>query len=214
MGMTDLLVLGATGVVGGAVLRLALEEPRILRVIAPTRRALPLQHQRLTNPLIDFESLDEKAPWWKVDAVVSALGTTRALTSSEADYERIETSYPVKVARLVRERGVRAFAYVSSTGASSKSRWFYLRTKGQTEARLREVGFPSLTVVRPSGIIGRRHPRRRPEEITLGAYQVLRPVLPRRWRAVTGSQVAGSLLNAVLDAEDGIHIIESEALQV
>jgi uncharacterized protein YbjT (DUF2867 family) len=193
--------------------RLALVEPRILRVVAPTRRALPLQHQRLINPLVDFDSLDATAPWWKVDAVVSALGATRSLTPSETEYERIETGYPLMVAHLVRERGARAFAYVSSTGASSSSRWFYLRTKGQTEARLREVGFPSLTLVRPSGIVGRHFPRRRLEEITLGAYQILRPVLPRRWRAVTGPQVAKSLLKAVLDAEDGMHIIESEALQ-
>ena len=211
--MADLLVLGGTGVVGKAVVQLALEEPRILRVVAPTRRALSLQHQRLINPIVNFDSLDATAPWWKVDAVVSALGTTRGLTPSETDYERIETGYPLRVAQLVRERGARAFAYVSSIGASSSSRSFYLRTKGQTEARLREVGFPSLTLVRPSGIIGRRLPRRRLEEITLGAYRVLRPALPRRWRAVTGPQVAKSLLKAVLGAEEGIHIIESEALQ-
>jgi uncharacterized protein YbjT (DUF2867 family) len=210
--MADILLLGATGFVGAAVLRLALEEPRISQVVAPTRRALALQHQRLLNPIVDFDALDATAPYWKVDAVVSALGTTRGLTPSKADYERIEAGFPLRVAQLTKERGARAFAYVSSVGASSNSRSFYLRTKGQTEMRLREAGFPSLTLVRPSGIIGRRYPRRRLEEIALGAYQILRPALPRRWRVVTGPQVAKALLKAVLGAEEGTHVIESEAL--
>jgi hypothetical protein len=62
---------------------------------------------------------------------------------------------------------------------------------------LQEVGFPSLTLVRPSGIIGQRQPRRRAEEFVLGAYQVARPILPKRWRVVTGEQVAKALLEVV-----------------
>jgi len=209
----ELLVLGATGLVGGAVVQMALEDTRVSGIVAPTRRALSLQHPRLVSPTVAFESLDTNAHWWNVDAVISALGTTTAATPSKDDYERIETSYPLAVARLTRDCGATAFAYVSSIGASPSSRSFYLRVKGQTEGRLREVGFPSLTLVRPSGIIGQRQPRRRGEEIALGAYQIVRPILPKRWRVVTGAQVAKILLEAVLAAKEGIHIVESETIQ-
>jgi uncharacterized protein YbjT (DUF2867 family) len=211
--MAKLLVLGATGLVGGIVVRLALEDSRVSAVIAPTRRPLSLQHPRLTNPIVDFDSLDADAPWWRVDAAVSALGTTTRNTRSKAAYETIETGYPVAVAGLVRDHGAKAFAYVSSTGASPRSRWFYMRVKGQTEQQLEGVGLPSLTLVRPSGIVGPRQPPRRGEQLVLGLYQIARPLLPNRWRVVTGEQVARALLEAVLAAKAGTRIIESESLQ-
>jgi uncharacterized protein YbjT (DUF2867 family) len=211
--MAGLLVLGATGFVGGTVVRLALDDPRVSAVVAPTRRALSLQHPRLANPVVNFDSLDAHASWWRVDAAISALGTTTRNTPSKAIYEKIETGYPVAVARLVRDRGAKAFAYVSSVGASPDSRWFYLKAKGQTEQRLQEVGFPSLTLVRPSGIVGLRQPPRRVEEIILSVLQLARPLLPKGLRVVTGEQVAKALLEAVLMARTGIHIIASENLQ-
>jgi uncharacterized protein YbjT (DUF2867 family) len=210
--MAKLLVLGATGLVGEIVVRLALADPRVSEVIAPTRRPLSPERPRLTNPVVDFDSLDAHAAWWRVDAAISALGTTTRDTRSKAAYEKIETGYPVAVARLVRDHGARAFAYVSATGASPSSRWFYMRAKGQTEQRLQEVGLPSLTLVRPSGISGPRQPPRRAEQFILGLYQIARPLLPKRWRVVSGEQVAKALLEAALTAKPGTHVIESENL--
>lgn len=211
--MLKLLVLGATGFVGGIATRLALNDPSVAEVIAPTRRTLSLQHERLTNPIVDFDALDDQAPWWKVDAAMSALGTTSQITPLRSDYRKIETAYPVAVARLVRDHGAKAFSYVSSNGASPTSRWFYLRTKGEAEQRLQSLGLPSLTLVRPSGIVGQRQPPRRAEAFMLGLYQAASPLLPSRWRVVTGEQVARALLINVLDPKDGTNIVESEFLQ-
>jgi uncharacterized protein YbjT (DUF2867 family) len=211
--VTKLLVLGATGYVGGIVTRLALDDPSVTEVIAPTRRQLLLQNPRLKNPIVNLDALDEEAPWWRVDAAISALGTTTRNTPSQADYEKIETSYPVTVATLVRNRGAKAFVYVSSIGASVSSRWFYLRAKGNTEDQLQRLGLPSLTLVRPSGIIGTRQPPRRTEELIFGLCQIARPLLPKRWRVVTGKQVAKALLEAALKPPPGTNIIESEVIQ-
>jgi uncharacterized protein YbjT (DUF2867 family) len=211
--MAKLLVLGATGFVGGMVVRLARDDPRVSEVIAPTRRPLSLQHPLLTNPVVNFDSLDTHATWRRVDAAISALGTTTGNTPSKVAYEKIETGYPVAVARLVRDQGATAFAYISTIGASPDSRWFYMRAKGQTEQRLREVSLSSLTLVRPAGIIGQRQPPRAAEEFVLGVVRIAVPLLPNRWRVVTGKQVAKALLDAVLVAKSGTHILESENLQ-
>lgn len=211
--MPKLLVLGATGLVGGAVVRLALSNPAVTEVIAPTRRPLRQQGRTLTNPIVNFDALDSRAAWWNVDAAISALGTTTRDTPSEAEYEKIETRYPVAVAALVRGHGAKAFAYVSSIGASPDSRWFYLRTKGIAERQLQETGIPSLTLVRPSVIAGKRQPPRRLEELTARLYRIVGPFLPKRWRVVSAEQIAKALLNAALEAKIGTTIIESEALQ-
>ena len=211
--MAKLLVLGATGYVGGIVTRLALDNPLVTEVIAPSRRPLLLQNPRLRNPIVNFDALDEQASWWRVDAAISALGTTTRNTPSRADYEKIETTYPVAVATLVRDRGAKAFVYVSSIGASPSARSFYLRAKGNTEGQLQRLGLASLTLVRPSGIIGVRQPPRRSEEFILNLLQITRPILAKRWRVVTGEQVAKALLRAALEAPLGINIIESETIQ-
>ena len=70
------------------------------------------------------------------------------------------------------------------------------------------MGMADLLVLGATGVVGGAAVR-----LALDEPRILRPVLPRRWRAVTGPQVAKSLLRAVLEAEEGIHIIESEALQ-
>jgi uncharacterized protein YbjT (DUF2867 family) len=205
------MVLGATGLVGGLVVSLALEDPRISVVVAPTRRPVA-PRPGLENPIVDFDALDPAAPWWHVDAVISALGTTTRATPSHADYERIESTVPVAVARLTKAGGASAFAYVSSLGASPTSRSTYLRRKGLAEQRLREVGVASLTLVRPAGISGPRQPPRPAEQLTFALMRAVAPLLPRRWRVVSGLEVARALLESVLSASPGVHVVESEAL--
>jgi uncharacterized protein YbjT (DUF2867 family) len=58
--MTTVLLVGATGLVGGSVLRQALDDTRVTRVVAPARRLLP-PHPKLDNPLVDFERLPSDA---------------------------------------------------------------------------------------------------------------------------------------------------------
>ncbi len=70
------MLLGATGLVGGQVLQLLLDEPRCDTVVAPTRRPLPGSNPALRNPVVDFEQLPLEADWWSVDAVICALGST------------------------------------------------------------------------------------------------------------------------------------------
>lgn len=78
-----LLVLGATGLVGSHVLDLAIADGRIHEVIAPVRRPLP-ERPGLLAPRVDFDSLPEDAAWWRVDAVICALGTTMCLGAGVA----------------------------------------------------------------------------------------------------------------------------------
>ncbi len=68
MTMTSLLLLvGATGAVGRAVLTQALADPRVAQVVALTRRPLAAA-TKLANVVADFDNLPADAPWWKVDA--------------------------------------------------------------------------------------------------------------------------------------------------
>ena len=210
--MKTLLILGATGQVGQALLELALRHPGISRVAAPTRRPLP-PNAKLDNPLVDFEKLPEDAAWWKADLALCALGTTLRQAKSRAGFYRVDHDYTLAAAGLARRAGTPAFGLVSSLGADASSRLFYLRAKGETEQALSASGFASLTLARPSLLIGGPRSNGRFLESTglfLGKH--LASLLPRRYRAVTTLQVAQALLERGLQAPTGVNIIESEQL--
>jgi uncharacterized protein YbjT (DUF2867 family) len=210
----NLLLVGATGAVGQAVLRQALSEERITRIVAPTRR--PLQAavaggERLLNPVIDFTRLPEEAPWWKVDAVVCTLGTTIRVAGSQAAFAAIDRDLPIAVGRLARAAGATRYALNSSLGASARGN-FYLRTKAEAEQGIIDLGFASTTIVRPSLIDAERNEARPGEQAGLLIARLLRPLLPRRYRAVRPQAIAAALLRGVVEGRPGVTIVESDAL--
>lgn len=206
-----LLLVGATGAVGRQVLAAALADTRFGQVIAPTRRALP-PHAKLNNPVVDFTHVPAQASWWQVDAVICTLGTTIKTAGSRAAFAAIDRDLPIGIARLAREAGATRFALTSSLGANPRGN-FYLRTKAETEAGIRSLAYPSYTIVRPSLIDAVRDESRRGERIGLVIARALRPLLPRRYRAVKPERIACALLEGVLRNQPGEHIVESEELQ-
>lgn len=209
-----LLIAGATGLVGSHVLRLALADARLARVVAPTRRALPA-HPKLLNPIEDFAHLPPLAPWWRVDGVVCALGTTMAKAGSQAAFEAVDYELPLTVARLALRQGAQAFALNSALGANPDARVFYSRVKGELEQSLRAMknpGYASLTLVRPGLIEGDRAEHRRGERLAIVATRLLSPLLPQRYRLVPAERIAHHLLEAALAATPGVTVLESEQL--
>src|ERR1700735_3386503 len=144
--MKDLLLVGATGLVGQSVLRHALADSRVAKVIAVTRKPLPPQ-PKLENPLVDFDALPADAPWWKVDAGICTLGTTMRQAGSPLAFRKVDVDYPLAVAKLLHRHGAKSFAFNSSIGANPKARAFYNRVKGEVEQRLIAGGFSSLPLV-------------------------------------------------------------------
>lgn len=207
----ELMLVGATGVVGSRVLAAALDDQRFARVIAPTRRALPA-HAKLVNPVVDFSQLDEQAPWWHVDAVICALGTTIKVAGSQQAFAEVDRDLPIRIAWLARHAGATRFALNSSLGASHKGN-FYLRTKAEAEDGIRAIGFPFFTTVRPSLIDATREQSRPGERFAIVFARLMKSLLPRRYRAVKPEWIAHALIEGVLSDSPGEHIIESDQLQ-
>lgn len=207
-----LMLVGASGLVGQQLLRLALADPVVSGVVAPTRKPLAAA-AKLENPAIDFEHLPADAPWWKVDAVICTLGTTMAQAGSESAFRRVDHDYPLAVARLARAAGAGAFVLNSSLGAAADSRVFYNRVKGEVEVAITALAYPSLTLVRPSLLDGGPRPDKRPgERIGLIVARMFRPLIPARYRAVATEAVARTLLAAALAQRPGVQVIESERI--
>ena len=213
-----LMLVGATGVVGRAVLAQALADPRVGELIVLTRRPLPFagakSAPRLTNLVVDFDNLPEKASWWAVDAVLCTLGTTMSVAGSQQNFAAIDRDLPVHIARLARSFGATRFSLNSSMGADPNSGTFYMRTKGEVEAAIRALGYPGLTIVRPALIDAQRTDSRPGERLGILFARAFRPLIPARWRAVTPTAIARALLDGALAPTPTIEIIESDRLQI
>ncbi|MBR7634132.1 NAD-dependent dehydratase [Janthinobacterium lividum] len=206
-----LILIGATGLVGREVLRLALSDARVTNIVAPVRKALPA-HPKLDAPLVDFDRLPADAPWWQADAVICTLGTTMKVAGTRQAFRRVDHGYPLAAARLALAAGTPTYALNSAAGADAASRFFYNRVKGELERDLEALGFRSLTHVRPGLIGGEREEARAGEGAALRILRVLAPVLPRRWRINPAPRIGSALLEAAIAAAPGVHMVTPEHL--
>ena len=207
---TSLLLAGATGLVGRACLQLLTRQdaPETLRVL--TRRPIaPSGAVRFEQCIEDFERLGEHPEWFKVDTVICALGTTMRRARTAAAFRRVDLDYPLHIANLARAHGARHFILVSAMGADAQSGNFYYRVKGELEEALLRLGYPALTIARPSLLLGKRNEWRWGEEIG----KRIGPLLPPRWRPVPADAVARALVRAARSEEVGIRMLENAALR-
>jgi uncharacterized protein YbjT (DUF2867 family) len=206
------LILGATGLVGRNVLAQALAQQAITQVIAPTRKPLT-RHDKLTNPVApNLELLLGYVARWRPDAAICATGTTIKKAGSKEAFRFVDHDLPLSFARLAHQAGTRNFALVSAIGASVDSSFFYARVKGELERDVREIGFRSLTILRPGIIEGERDDVRFAESLVLKLSHFLAPVLSKRFRVNPAAAIAQVLVDAVVTAESGCHFRYSDSL--
>ncbi|RBD00559.1 NAD-dependent dehydratase, partial [Xanthomonas oryzae pv. oryzae] len=128
----DVLLAGATGLVGKQVLQQLLADTRCTGVVALTRRPLTQIHPKLRNQVIDFERLEHwTAP--RMEAAICALGSTMKQAGSREAFYRIDHDYPMAIARAACAHGTSVFVLNSAAGANAQSRIFYSRVKGELE---------------------------------------------------------------------------------
>ena len=201
------LLAGASGLVGGHCLRLLLAEPTYGRVIALGRRALPLQHPKLEQKLVDFAHIADLVP--RVDDVYCCLGTTIKKAGSQAAFRRVDHDYVVALAQAAKQAGARRFLLVSSLGANSRSRIFYSRVKGEAERDVSAVPFKAVHIFRPSLLLGERAESRPLERLGSVAFGALAPLLAgplRPYRAIPAETVARAMVRAALGEATGVRI--------
>ena len=203
------LILGATGLVGNECVHQFAKSPGFSRIVTLTRRSpRDATHANVENHVIDFERLEEAKEHFGASHIVCALGTTIKKAGSQASFRRVDHDYPLVAARVGLEQGARHFLLVSALGANARSRIFYNRVKGDLEQAIRALPYRSVTIVRPSILLGEREEKRLGE--TIG--KVLSRFAPRRIKAVPARDVAAALLRAALEDQPGVRIIESKDL--
>jgi len=172
-----LVIVGATGMVGGYALRYALDLPAVERVTSISRRKTGISHPKLDEVLHqDFSDCSELAEALTGrDAAGFCLGTYTG-TVTDAEMRTITVDYTVEFARVFRLSSPdAACSFLSGSGAdpTGRSRMAFARYKGEAEKALLESGFPRLYIFRPAYIYP-VEPRKEPNF----SYRLLRSVYP------------------------------------
>lgn len=215
-GQRTALVAGPTGLVGSALVARLLATPRYRRIVALSRRPLPVPHARLEVVDARFDALDRAlAGVGAADRpldVFCCLGTTLRTAGSPAAFRRVDHDFVLALGRWAVDAQAHRMVVVSALGADPASRVFYNRAKGETERDLRALGFAGLVLVRPSLLAGERSERRIGERLALRLSVPLRGWLPARVRPIAAVDVAQAMIDAAL-LERPPALVESAAMQ-
>jgi len=141
------------------------------------------------------------------DVLFCALGTTIKQAGSEQEFMRIDHDLPLHLARSARRRGATTCVVVSSMGADPDSRVFYNRVKGEMENDLARLGYPNLSIVRPSLLLGDRDESRPGEEAASLLMQTFKWIIPRKWRAVKAADVAAVMILLAQQPPAGVEVV-------
>lgn len=211
--LRSVAVAGATGLIGRQLVQRLCADPGVARVYALARRVLEVADPKLVALPVDFSALPELPA---VDEVYLALGTTIKVAGSQAAFQAIDLDANLAVARAAHAAGARRIGLVSAMGANAESRVFYNRVKGQLEQALAQLDLDALVIARPSLLRGDRaalgQAVRRGEVWGDRVDRVLRPLIPRAWRAIAAADVAAALAHAVPRAQ-GQRVLSSGAMQ-
>ena len=207
--MSQVLLTGATGLVGGHLLRMLLNAPDIKSIAAPTRRPLS-DISGVFNPH-DPQRTDALAQVVDpVDIVFCCLGTTRREAGSKEAFVHADYTLVIDTALVGKKLGAQHMLVVSAMGANAHSPFFYNRVKGEMEEALIAQQWPRLTIARPSMLVGEREKKRAGETLLAPLFSLL----PGNLKSIDARDVASALLaEALSPAQEGVRILSSSQLR-
>ncbi|MBP5246830.1 MAG: NAD-binding protein [Fibrobacter sp.] len=201
-------LLGSTGLVGKEVLRFLEASPSVEKIILPVRKIPSGPVGEKSYPVeIDFENLKLHKNSFLADAVICCLGTTLKKAGSKKAREHVDLQIPLECAAIAKAQKVKHFLVISAQGANAHSPFHYNRTKGLLEEGLKMLEFPSLTIIRPSLLLGKRAESRTAEDLFQKITSKHLHLIPEFWRPVHAKAVAALLVASLSCPPNGPHII-------
>ena len=193
--MATSIIAGSTGLIGGNVIEVLSTKKQ--SVIALTRRSIPNLPPTITEMIIDFDAFEKNGSLPSCKNVFICLGTTIKTAGSKENFKKVDINYCLSIAKKAKEAGAETLSLVSSVGANSSSKNFYLKTKGELEEALQELGFLTVNIFRPSFLVGERSEKRLAEKIAIKLAKILDLFLigsASKYRSVKAESLAKTMV--------------------
>jgi uncharacterized protein YbjT (DUF2867 family) len=210
-------IFGATGLVGRLCLDLLLADERYARIVAIGRREPAQSGAKLVvrrAALDTVEALDDPE-LGAVDDVFCCLGTTLKKAGSQEAFRRVDLDYVVNAASFAKRHGARQFLLVSAVGADTRSRVFYSRVKGEAESAVAKLGIESVSIFRPSFILGPREESRFWERFGMAvagalSFAMVGPLA--KYRPIAATTIARAMLAVAATPAPGVTVYEYDRM--
>lgn len=213
--MRSAIVVGGTGLVGTALVKLLCDSEEYVSVTVLSRRKLDFEHPKLTVKVRSFDQLEEKDIDFAHE-VFCCLGTTMKKAKTKEQFEKIDVEYPLHIASLAKKCGIMHFIIISAIGASEKSAFYYNKVKGKLERELMALELPQLSIVRPSLLVGDRMEFRLGEKTGEWLLKGLNPFFIgplKKYRPIEATQLALAMkVIALFGKKSPVTIYESQQL--
>lgn len=214
--MKTALIIGASGLIGTDCTNLLLAEDSIEEVISLVRKELPIIHPKLKQVLTDFNNIEAYKEKIKADVILCCIGSTMKKAGTKSNYELIDRIYPQKIAKIALENGANHFLLVSAMGANINSSIFYSRLKGLIENDIKQLGYNTVSIFRPSLLVGNRKEKRSGESLAIKLMKLINPLLLgsfKKYRSIPTINVAKAMVYCIFHESNGIYIYESDKIQ-
>jgi uncharacterized protein YbjT (DUF2867 family) len=209
--MKTAVVVGASGLIGKTLVRKLLEDNRYKSVKVFVRRSINISNTKLVEYIVDIDKITDWKNKITGDELYSAMGTTiKKAGSKEAQY-KIDVTYQYEFAKAAAENGVKSYFLVSSSGANTKSKLFYMKIKGELEEKVKLLSFNKIRIFRPSLLLGDRDEKRFGEKAAERLLKIVVPLFPflKNQRPIEGEKVARAMIvSANDDSKERIKIFE------
>lgn len=210
------IIVGASGLIGNSLLYALIGSKQIAEITLLLRHSLSISDSKVKQIIVNFDDLEEYTNEIKGDIIYCCLGTTKNKSPDQNNYRKVDFNYPLKLAKIGVKNGVSQFHIVSSLGANSNSKTFYLRLKGELENELKKLNIPSLHIYQPSFLEGKREENRLLEKLMLPIMKLINPLLwgsLENYRSIKASDVAKAMINQSLKELKGTYTYPSKQIK-
>lgn len=203
------VVIGATGLVGSALVQELTDDPQVAEIRILSRRALTYASDKIKVIQTDL-SQPEPSAFDNATALYCGIGTTRKKTPDQKQYIAIDHGITIAAAKAAKSKGVSEVHLISAVGADVKSKIFYSRLKGEIERDLIALNFDRTLIYQPSILIGPRAEKRFGEKIA----QVLSPAFDlfligklQKYHSISAKELAVTMHRFSFNARQGLQVL-------
>ena len=204
----EVAVFGATGLIGSILVKYLKQSSKFKKINLVLRSPVDLKGENVKIHKIDLFKKSEILHSLNTSKVVFvAIGTTLSKVKGNKDkYRRIDFGITKDIADSCKELGIDKLILVSSSGANLKSKSFYLNLKGSIEKYVTDLNFKSVSILRPSLLLGKRNEKRFVEKLAQIAIPKISFFMPSKYKAIKAETVAKAMLQLSITESKGVKI--------
>jgi len=207
-------VFGASGLVGYKLIEFLKKDVNFKQINLVVRSPLNLNHRKIKIHEINLFKKFEILESLKTSKVVFlTIGTTMSKVKGDKDkYRRIDFGITKDIADSCKELGVDKLILVSSSGADFKSKSFYLKLKGEVEKYVTDINLKSVSILRPSLLLGKRNEKRFGEKLAQMIIPKISFLMPSKYKPISAEKVARAMVQIYKMNFKGVKIFHYKEL--